>query len=223
MRFIGGNDEAFMRLKFIGEVTIRVNVDQVISNGRRISSESRLFFHCDQRRSDMRAAAAILFSVMSFSGGILCYSQDPCAVRHESGPKKSSISAAEIAHGALVQMSPDGWNKFAAGDVEFILRCGTQEDADRLFAVLHNTSMQMGEVAVQEANQNAIRVVWHDGNHPALGAFRFEFDKPISLPPSPGEKVIISGTYSSYSRAPFRINMTNAAFTLRPLPRTEQR
>jgi hypothetical protein len=85
-----------------------------------------------------------------------------------------------------------------------------------LFAAVRNTSIQMVGATVAEADHDAIRVSWDDGFHPNLAAFRFNFDKPIDTIPHPGDKIQISGTYSSYSYEPFRINMTNPSFALMP-------
>jgi hypothetical protein len=38
----------------------------------------------------------------------------------------------------------------------------------------------------------------------------------VTAIPLPGEKVVISGTYSSYSQDPFQINMTNPSFRIIP-------
>jgi hypothetical protein len=168
----------------------------------------------------MRIPAAILLSATCFFVGIRCYSQDPCAARYHPRPTEESLTATALAHRALLQTPPDKWREFTFGDVEFILRCGTQEDADRLFAVLHNTSTQMPDATVLEVSQDLIRVAtFNDGFQPNLGAFWFAFKKPLTLVPNPGAKVIISGTYSSYSRAPFQINLTSSSLD-RPRPQT---
>jgi hypothetical protein len=58
---------------------------------------------------------------------------------------------------------------------------------------------------VFEAGQNFIRVSWDDGFN--SGAFKFNFDMPLSAIPKVGQKVSINGTYSSYSRELFQINL----------------
>jgi hypothetical protein len=74
----------------------------------------------------------------------------------------------------------------------------------------------MAGATVVEADQYAIRVSWEDGFKPNLAAFRFNFDTPLTAIPHPGEKIFISGTYASYSKVPFQINMANPSF--RSLP-----
>jgi hypothetical protein len=116
----------------------------------------------------------------------------------------------------MLTTTPENRPRLAPSDVEFILKCGTQEDAEALFAAVRNTSVKMVGVTVAEANQNSIRVTWGDGFKPPLGAFRFNFDKPLTAIPTPGEKITIIGTYASYAREPFQIIMTNPSFALLP-------
>lgn len=160
----------------------------------------------------MCVRAAILLSAAYLFAGIGCWAQNPCSARYNTNPNEKPLTSAALAHRALLRTPSEEWRDFTLGDVEFILRCGTQQDADRLFAALHNTSTQMADAAVLEANQNLVRVAWNDGFHPHLGEFWFTFDNPLAVTPHPGEKVVISGTYSSYSRMPFQINMTNSSF-----------
>lgn len=160
----------------------------------------------------MRVRAAILLSATCLFVGIGCYAQNPCSARYNTNPNEKPLTSAELAHRALLLTPPEEWRDFTLGDVEFILRCGTQQDADKLSAALHNTSTQMPGATVLEANQNLIGVASNDGFHPHLGAFWFAFDKPLAVTPHPGERVLISGTYSSYNRTPFQINMTNSSY-----------
>ncbi len=163
----------------------------------------------------MRFAAAILLSATCFLVGVECYSQDPCSARFVSPkPGERPLTPSELAHRVLLQTPPEERRHLAFGDVEFILRCGTQQDAAEFFASLRNTSVQMVGAAVVEADQNVVRVSWDDGFKPNLVAFRFNFDRPINAIPHPGDKIIINGTYSSYSQEPFQINMTNPSFVL---------
>lgn len=164
----------------------------------------------------MRTAAAILLLTTCFFVGIECYSQDPCAApSFSTKPDEKPLTAAELVHRVLLKTPREEWRHLAFGDVELILRCGTQQEGAELFAAVRNTSVQMVGATVVEANQHVIRVSWEDGFKPHLVAFRFNFDTPLTAIPYPGEKILISGTYSSYSQEPFQINMTNPFF--RPL------
>lgn len=164
----------------------------------------------------MRFAAAILLSATCFFAGINCYCEDPCSGTVRPKPEEKPLTKAEVAHRALLKTPPEKQRDLYFGDVEFILRCGTQQDAAELFAAVRNTSVRMVGATVVEADQDAIRVSWDDGFKPNLAAFRFNFDRPLKAIPHPGDKILISGTYSSYSRDPFQINMTNPSFALLP-------
>lgn len=165
----------------------------------------------------MRFAAAILLSAMCFFVGIDCYSQDPCSGTVRLKPEEKPLTKAELVHRVLLQIPPEKRRDLVFGDVELILRCGTQQDAAELFAAVRNTtSNQMVGATVVEAYQDAIRVSWDDGFKPHLVAWLFNFDRPLNAIPHPGDKVQISGTYSSYSQDPFQINMTNSSFALLP-------
>ena len=163
----------------------------------------------------MRFAAAVLLSAMCFFLGTDCYAQDPCsAVLTAQKPDEKPVTTSEIVHRMLLKTPPEGRRSFAFADVEFILMCGTQQDAAEFFAAVRNTPIQMDSVTVVEADQHVVRVSWDDGFKPNLAGFRFNFDRPLTAIPHPGDKIVISGTYSSYSQKPFQINMTNPSFVL---------
>jgi hypothetical protein len=157
----------------------------------------------------MRFAAAIFLSATFFFVGIDCYAQDPCSRTVSPKPGEKPLTSAEI---VLLTTPPEERRHLALSDVEFSLRCGTPQDAAELFVVLRNTSVQIPDATVVEANQDFIRVSRDDGFKPNLVTFRFTFDKPLSAIPNPGDKIQIRGTYSSYSREPFQINITNSSF-----------
>jgi hypothetical protein len=150
-------------------------------------------------------ATCLLFCVRSYAQSDAC----PAPVTKSNSTEKP-LTSAEIAHHALVMSTGEQRRKFYWGDVEFILRCGTQQDAAELFTAVRNESVRMNGATVFEAGQNFIRVSWDDGF--TSGSFKFNFDSLLSKIPKPGQKVLISGTYSSYSREPFRINLVNSSF-----------
>jgi hypothetical protein len=171
----------------------------------------------------MRIVAAILFSATCFSVGISCHAEDSCSVRQAPAkPGEKPLTASELVHHVLFTTLPENRLRFGYGDVEVMLKCGTQEDAAAFFAWVRNTSVRMVGATVVEADQAVLRVSWDDGFKPNLAAFRFNFDKPLGATPHLGDKVIISGTYSSYSREPFQINLTNASFVLLPPGQSKQ-
>lgn len=163
----------------------------------------------------MRTSAAILLLATCFFVGFDCHAQDPCSQSVSTKPDEKPLTSAEFVHRLLVQTPPKERRLIYFGDVEYILKCGTQQDAAELFAAVRNTTVQMFGATVVEADQHVILVSWKDGFKPSLVAFRFNFDTPLTVIPHPGEKILISGTYLSYDREPFQIIMTNPSF--RPL------
>ena len=169
----------------------------------------------------MRIAAAILLSATCFFLATECYSQDPCSTRYSPKPNEKPLTGVELAHRVLLLSPPAKWNLLTIGDVEFVLGCGTQHDADEFFAALHDKSTQVPDAIVLEVHEDVLRVAWDDGSYPNLGELWFRFDKPLAVMPHPGDKIVISGMYSSYSRVPLQINMTNASFVFSHPPTME--
>ena len=170
----------------------------------------------------MRTATAILLLGTCFFVGIDCYPQESCSAYFASVKMEEVVkpfkSAAELAHHVLLITPSENWRHLVSGDVEFVLKCGSQQDAADLFAALRNTSLHLVDATIAEADQHFIRVRWDQPYRfdMPLTAYRFNFDIPLTAIPHPGEKVIIDGTYSSYSQEPFQINMTNAS--IHPVP-----
>jgi len=120
-----------------------------------------------------------------------------------------------LVHRDLQQTPANEFNHLVLGDVEFFLRCGTLEDTERLFAALQDRSILV-EGIVLDASHSLVQVELPDELKPNIGAFWFTFDMPLTQIPHVGEKVLIGGKYSSYSRSPFRINLTNAKLIFPP-------
>ena len=164
----------------------------------------------------MRTATVILLLGTCFFAGVDCYPQDPCSTYFNSVKAEEVVkpfkSAAELAHHVLLTTPLDTRRHLVPLDVELILKCGSPQDAAELFTALQNTSLQLVNVKIAEVDQHFIRVYVDQPfkDVVSLTAFKFNFDPPLTAIPHPGEKVIIDGTYSSYSQEPFQINMTNA-------------
>jgi hypothetical protein len=163
----------------------------------------------------MRFAAALLLSATCLVTGNAGYSQDPCSGRPLSPkPGEQPLTVAQLAHQAFLETTSETRPRLALGDVEAIVKCGMQQDAEELFATMRDTSVQASGFTVVEADRNSICVFWDDGFKPNLAAFRFHFDQPLPALPHPGDRIRISGNYSPYSREPLQINMTNASFVM---------
>lgn len=163
----------------------------------------------------MRIAGVILLWAACSLVGIQSHAENPCLARYGSKTGEKPLTAEEQVHQLLLQTPRDDWRRVWAGDVEALLRCGARQDADNFFATLYGTPALIPGI-VLEADQNSIRVVVNDGGGLAqhLGTFCFIFDRPLSVVPRHGEKVLIRGTYSSYDRDPLQIKMTNSSFSL---------
>jgi hypothetical protein len=170
----------------------------------------------------MRTATAALLLGTCFLASVDCYPQETCSAYFDSvkmeGAVKAFKSTAELAHHVLLITPKQNWHHLVSSDVEFILKCGSPQDAADLFTALRNTPLHLVDATIAEADQHFIRVHWDQdfGFYKNVTAFKFNFDTPLTVIPHPGDKVIIDGTYSSYSQEPFEINMANAS--VRPVP-----
>jgi hypothetical protein len=159
----------------------------------------------------MRVASLVLCTACLLLGMRSYAQSDLCSARATNpDARRRPLTAAEVAHHALRVTPLDERRNIYWGDVEFVLRCGTPQDAAELFDAVRNEPVRMQGATVFEEGQHFIRVSWDDGFN--SGGFQFNFDAPLSAIPKPGQKVSISGTYSSYSREPFRINFANSTF-----------
>jgi hypothetical protein len=164
----------------------------------------------------MRFATAILLFATCFFVGTDCYSQDPCSAHFAQKPGEKPLTSSELVHRVLSLTPPKERRQLTLNDTTFILKCGTQQDAAEFFADIRNTWVQIIGATVIEADPDVVRVSWDDGFKPHLEAFRFKFDSPLSATLHPGDKILISGTYSSFSQEPFQINMTYSSLGLQP-------
>lgn len=165
----------------------------------------------------MRFAVAIVLSLAFYFGEIACYCQEACPTRLR--PPHIKATSSELAHAALLSTPPEKRTHLIFDDVELILKCGSEQDAEELFAALRNTRVQINGATVVDTGQSVIRVSRDDdGFKPNFEVFRFIFDTPLNAVPHSGDKILISGTYSSYTRDPFQINITHSSFALLPSP-----
>jgi len=151
------------------------------------------------------SAFCIIFGVRSYAQG------GPCPAHlSNANPSEKLLTPTEVAHQIVVNSTPEEMRQLYWGDVEFVLRCGSEQDAAELFAAIRGQTVRMNGAAVFESGRDFISVSWDDGFN--LGGFRFSFDTLLRVLPIPGQRVLISGTYSSYSREPFQINFANSSF-----------
>jgi hypothetical protein len=111
----------------------------------------------------MRTVVGLVLTATCLLLGVKSFAQnDPCSVRIVNKiSTEKPLTSAEVAHHALVTTPPTKLSKLYWGDVEFILRCGTQQDATELFAAVRNEYIRMVGATVFEASQNFVRVSSH--------------------------------------------------------------
>jgi hypothetical protein len=114
------------------------------------------------------------------------------------------LTPEEAVHFMLSKTPRQDREKLAVDDVEFVLLCGSQRDAEDLFRDLAGKTVRM-IARVIEADEHTVRVVTD-----MTPAFRFHFEIPLKSLPPIGSAVIIAGTYDSYSRDAAIINIKNS-------------
>lgn len=150
-----------------------------------------------------RIASILAMSLLVLTPGI-------CPSQSSTGTQPTF---AELTH-RLMQITPSKDRPFlGCGDVESVLKYGSPEDAQALFKSIVDKPTQIRGAVVVAADKNWIQVACDDGFNPSLQDFRFEFDRPLAIPPVPGQKINLNGTYASFTRDPFLIRMTGASIS----------
>ncbi len=146
----------------------------------------------------VRIPVTILLAATCFFAGIESYSQDPCSPPASLKPGEKPLTGSELVHRGMHYTTSENASHLSYADIEFFLRCGTDQDAEEFFSYLRNSSRQIVGATVLEVGQDLIRVAWDgDSYNGHLGTTLFRFDDPLVAIPQLGQKVIISGIYSS--------------------------
>jgi len=111
---------------------------------------------------------------------------------------KPAPSPADIV-AQVIAATPD-LATLAVSDKEFILQNGKPEDAAKVWDTVKGKSVQLPDVTVVSATENAIQAsVSDDAVQSKVADFTFNMKEPLKTVPEPGTKVTLSGTYASYT------------------------
>jgi hypothetical protein len=163
----------------------------------------------------MRLAALAILTVLTASPLLA----QPCStVPPNIQPNSSTLNTqtyTELAHGFMLATHPQDIPKMAPLDSEFILHCGSPQEAARVWAVFKDRPVTFLDTAVViAASADEIAVAIDDEakrTHKADYILR-PADQFTSIPPV-GSVVEISGTYKSYVSEPILITLNNVIVT----------
>ncbi len=109
----------------------------------------------------------------------------------------------------VIASTPD-LGALAISDREFILTNGKPEDAAKAWDPVKGKSVQFPDVTVVSVSDTAIQVsVSDDAVQSKTADFTFQLKAPAKTPPAVGDKINISGTYTSFTPNPIMITMTD--------------
>ncbi|MGO4515128.1 hypothetical protein AB4Y89_05005 [Terriglobus sp. 2YAB30_2] len=120
----------------------------------------------------------------------------PADFKIDPAPSPADIVAQTISS------TPD-LSTLALSDREFILAYGKKEDADKMWAVLQGKDVKIPDVVVVEATGSVIKgSVSDDAVQSKAADFTFNLKEPLTKVPAVGDKIVIAGTYDSYTQSP---------------------
>ena len=120
----------------------------------------------------------------------------PADFKIDPAPSPADIVAQTISS------TPD-LSTLALSDREFILAYGKKEDADKMWAVLQGKDVKIPDVVVVEATESVIKgSVSDDAVQSKAADFTFNLKEPLTKVPAVGDKIVIAGTYDSYTQSP---------------------
>lgn len=111
---------------------------------------------------------------------------------------KPAPSPADIV-AQVISSTPD-LSTLAISDKEFILQNGKPEDAAKVWDTIKGKSVELPDVTVVSATENSIQAsVSDDAVQSKTADFTFNMKEPLKKVPAPGDKITLSGTYTSYT------------------------
>jgi hypothetical protein len=126
-------------------------------------------------------------------------------------------SDADRAHAAIAA-TPD-LSKMALEDREFVLQYGTQKDdsgktdADKVFDVFKGKDVEIPGAIVVAATPDQLQVAVSDDaqqQKPPVADYTFNMKTPLRKVPAVGDKVTLTGVYTSYTAKPVMIVMSDS-------------
>ena len=115
---------------------------------------------------------------------------------------------ASIAHDTVTNTAD--LSTLALSDKEFILQYGTTEEAEKVFTTIKGKSVQIPDATVIAATDSSVQVaVSDDAIQSKTADFTFTMKEPLKTVPAVGAKIVLTGTYNSYTQTPVMIKMTD--------------
>jgi len=113
--------------------------------------------------------------------------------------------AETLAHAAVVQAekNPDGLKSLALGDKEFILAYGSQEDAEKVWAVMKGVRVEVPGIVIAATANSVQLAVSDDAQQAKQSDFTINFAAPSMNAPSTGSWARFYATFESYTAKPF--------------------
>ena len=109
----------------------------------------------------------------------------------------------------LISTTPD-LATLALSDKEFVLQYGKKEDADKVFDTVKGKQVEIPGALVTAATADQLQVaVSDDAVQSKTADFTFNMKTPLTKVPTVGEKVNLTGTYTSYTQQPLMITMSD--------------
>lgn len=113
----------------------------------------------------------------------------------------------QLAHQA-VQSTPD-LNSLSLHDKEYILRNGSQDDANQVWAVLKGKVAEVPGVVVSATADSVQMAVSPDAQKNNTADFTVNMKKPLKKVPAAGDKVTYIATFTSFTQNPLMIIMND--------------
>ncbi len=121
---------------------------------------------------------------------------------------EAAPSDADIAHKTVTETAD--LTTLALSDKEYILANGSTEDADKVFATVKGKVDKVPNATVISATADTITVAASDDAVQSKTAdFSFTMKTPLKKIPAVGDKITLTGTWSSYTQKPLLITMSD--------------
>jgi tetratricopeptide (TPR) repeat protein len=109
-----------------------------------------------------------------------------------------------------IASTPD-LSTLAITDKEYILKYGTQEQADKVFDTVKGKADKIPDATVIAASPDEVQVAYSDDAvQGKVADFDFKFKTPLKKLPDVGSKITLIGTWDSYTQKPLLITMTDS-------------
>lgn len=108
----------------------------------------------------------------------------------------------------------------AIDDKEYIIRYGTTEQADKVFATVKDKAEQFKDATVIAATADQLQLaISQDAIANKTADFTFNMKTPLKTVPDVGSTITITGIWSSYTQKPLMITMSDGEVYVKPAPK----